>query len=103
MALPVSRNGFFTAYTFCDLGDDLGSAIFNFPVNPCVGNGAVENWVVRDPSAAAPVPASWAVLIAGLGLVGAVMRRRAALAAGTICCYQWCRLRAKPLGRRFDV
>lgn len=34
-----------------------------------------------DPAGAIPEPASWAMLIAGFGLVGAVMRRRAATAA----------------------
>ena len=34
------------------------------------------------PSAAVPEPASWAMLIAGFGLVGAAMRRRVAAVAG---------------------
>ena len=72
---------FSTVYQYCDFNDGASGAIFNNPGNPYPGNGAVETWVVRGMSAAVPEPASWAMLIAGFGLVGAAMRRRAAVAA----------------------
>ncbi len=70
--LPVNRGGFAdsTATFVTRLGDDLSVEQQLVLVNALVsGNSLV------------PEPASWAMLIAGFGLVGAVMRRRVALAA----------------------
>ena len=68
---------FSTFYGHCDYNDGVTSAVFNKPGNPFDGNYAVETWVVRDPAGGAvPEPASWAMLIAGFGLVGAASRRR---------------------------
>ena len=44
----------------------------------------VNTSVFLVPLAAVPEPASWALMIAGFGLVGAAMRRRAAAAAAAV-------------------
>ena len=73
---------YFTAGFFnqCNYGDALINAIFGVYFDPNERN--VETWLVRGGNGGVPEPASWAMLIAGFGLVGAAMRRRkAALAA----------------------
>lgn len=62
-----------------------GSDAFNLPVGVTVNAG---DWLVNnrfiDPlaaSAGVPEPASWALMIAGFGLAGCMLRRRRAMAA----------------------
>ena len=66
---------FSVSFRHCDYGDGVAGDIFD----PAGGGGGffAETWLVRGLSAA-PEPASWAMLIAGFGLVGAAMRRRKA-------------------------
>lgn len=62
----------------CDYNDAVVGGIFGNG-GPFTGNSNVETWVIRGN--AVPEPASWAMLIAGFGLVGAVQRRRLAAVA----------------------
>lgn len=67
---PLAATMTFSGLTFGDLGLDVGRYVYTLPhdkIVVTVGN--------------VPEPASWAMLIAGFGLVGAAMRRRAAAAA----------------------
>lgn len=57
--------------------DNIGQFTFNSPTTPDTNPG-YEGIVT---SGAVPEPASWAMLIAGFGLVGTALRRRAAMAA----------------------
>lgn len=62
---------FNTLYTHCDFGD--GSSVWADSNSPWYS----ETWVIRSAvSGAVPEPAAWAMMIGGLGLVGATMRRR---------------------------
>jgi PEP-CTERM motif len=62
---------FTRSYDYCDYGDAAAGAVHNSPG----GNvWYAETWVIRD--GGVPEPASWAMMIAGFGLVGATMRRR---------------------------
>ena len=51
--------------------------------NPTVGNFQVDRIVVSQ-AGAVPEPATWGMLIAGFGLVGAALRRRQAAIAATV-------------------
>jgi hypothetical protein len=63
-------------YNHCDYNDGAIGAVFGLPGYP--GEANVETWVVRG---VIPEPATWAMLIAGFGLVGTALRRRTAFAA----------------------
>jgi hypothetical protein len=81
MQLPVNRGAFAdSSATFVTrLGDDLAPETQTQLVaslNSAVDQGAALNVVGRP--GAVPEPASWAMLIAGFGLVGALARRRRA-------------------------
>ena len=59
-----------------------------FDIGPHMFNGAIDNFVFESRAigegsgpGVVPEPASWAMLIAGFGLIGATMRRRRALTA----------------------
>jgi len=67
---------YFTAGAFnhCDFGDGAIGAIFGNPQYAGVPN--VETWLVRG-NGAVPEPATWAMLILGMGIVGSAMRRKA--------------------------
>lgn len=58
-------------YRHCDYGDGAAGIIYDpsSSTNP----GYAETWLVRG----VPEPANWAMLIAGFGLIGAAMRRKA--------------------------
>ena len=58
-------------FRHCDFGDGAAGLIYD-PAHP--GTFFYETWVVRG---GVPEPQSWALLIAGFGLVGAAMRRKA--------------------------
>ena len=62
-------------FAFAFGGSYAGPECFN-----CGGNPGFEG-LVNGGTGAVPEPASWAMLIAGFGLAGAVMRRRRAVAA----------------------
>lgn len=84
MQLPVNRGGFAdSSATFTTrLGDDLAPEVQTQLVtslSSAVDQGAPLN-VVGAPGSV-PEPASWAMLIAGFGLVGAMARRRRAVHA----------------------
>ncbi|QMW23663.1 PEPxxWA-CTERM sorting domain-containing protein [Sandaracinobacteroides saxicola] len=84
---------FDNSYSHCDFGDpdfpgvampgvqptgviwDFGYGTSNYQGY----EGLAETWLVRG--AAVPEPATWAMMIAGFGLVGFAARRRAAVAA----------------------
>ena len=83
MQLPVNRGGFAdSSATFTTrLGDDLPTEVrdeLTLSLASAIDQGAPIA-VIGTPGGV-PEPASWAMLIAGFGLVGAVARRRAALA-----------------------
>ena len=82
LGFACAADFFATAFT-CDFGDGQAGAVFNNPASQFVGNPNVDTWVVRDAGTggAVPEPASWAMLIAGFGLVGAIQRRRKAAVA----------------------
>ena len=65
-SLRCASEYFSTTHTHCDLGDGNIFAIFNHPLNPFVGNGAVEFWAVREPAA---IPEPGTLTLLGLGLV----------------------------------
>ena len=72
-------SAWFSNYTHCDFGDGVGGNVWNMPGTLNQGACCHETWVVRDAAGGAvPEPASWAMLIAGFGLVGAIQRRRKA-------------------------
>ncbi len=59
-----------------------GDLLFNGGFNPCASLDRCDlNFRVVTAEAVIPEPTSWAMLIAGFGLVGGIMRRRALLAA----------------------
>ena len=68
-------DGFFN---LCNYGDAQIGAIFGDPAWASEPN--VETWVVRGDTRV-PEPATWAMLIAGFGLVGTALRRRTAATA----------------------
>jgi len=70
---------FSNAYTHCDWSDGVSGYWWDPSVQG--GQGVPETLLVRGNSGAVPEPASWALMIAGFGLVGAAMRRRVALHA----------------------
>ena len=72
-AAAYFRAGFFN---LCDYDDAQIGLIFGVWHDPNPNGRNVETWLVRGGNAAIPEPASWAMLIAGFGLVGAAMRRR---------------------------
>lgn len=64
-------SAWFSSYTHCDYSDAAGGAVFGAPG----GNiWYAETWVVRG--GAVPEPAAWGMLIGGIALVGAAIRRR---------------------------
>ncbi len=70
---------FSTSYSHCDYLDGLDGYIWD-PANPVPGLN--ETWLVRGASdGVVPEPATWAMLIAGFGMVGAALRRRTAATA----------------------
>jgi hypothetical protein len=73
----VSASG----YTTLNLGSSSGNRIANFIGVSSVtfrgtNNNQLDNIVVNANTTAAPEPASWAMMVAGFGLVGAAVRRR---------------------------
>jgi PEP-CTERM motif len=61
---------------------NAGTATFFIGSNDVSNAGpVVDNFLITGDTAAVPEPASWAMLIAGFGLVGAVARRRRLVAA----------------------
>lgn len=72
---------FSTAYSHCDYNDAVTGYIFDYGYGVLGAKGAdsaSETWVVRGAAApAVPEPASWAMMIGGLGIAGAALRRRA--------------------------
>ncbi len=74
---------FSNSYNHCDFFDSTNGYVWNQPNNQPQENACChETWVVRNATGGAvPEPASWAMLIAGFGLVGGVARRRRLLAA----------------------
>ncbi|WP_017666848.1 PEPxxWA-CTERM sorting domain-containing protein [Sandarakinorhabdus sp. AAP62] len=73
---------FSNTFRHCDFGDGASGIIWNFPGNTSQGSCCSETFVVRDANpTAVPEPRSWAMLIAGFGLVGAIQRRRKAAVA----------------------
>lgn len=67
---------FSSIYRHCDWIDGLNGNVWN----PDGSNqsSVPETWVVRDTFVGPPIPepATWALMIAGFGLVGAALRRR---------------------------
>lgn len=69
---------FDTVWTHCDYSDGEIHAIYNDPLSGYEGNTNVDTWVIRAAAnGAVPEPAAWAMMIGGIGLIGAAMRRRA--------------------------
>lgn len=72
---------FFTTpntFNICNWGDAEIGAIYLLFSDPAEPN--VETWVVRGTVSNVPEAQTWAMLIAGFGLVGAAARRRRAIA-----------------------
>jgi hypothetical protein len=67
-------SAYFSNYSHCDYSDAVAGAIFGSATG---GNWYDDTWVIRTVNGAVPEPASWALMIGGLGLAGALMRRRA--------------------------
>lgn len=70
---------FTSSYGHCDYGDAQGGAVFGSS-----GGGVwyAETWVLRASDwSAVPEPATWAMMIAGFGLIGGAVRRRRASTA----------------------
>lgn len=68
------------SFNLCNYGDAAMGAIYLLWSNPAEPN--VETWVVRgEVNGVIPEPATWAMLIAGFGLVGSALRRRTAATA----------------------
>lgn len=64
---------FNTVYSHCDYSDAVSGYVYVDASSP----EHSETWVIRSAvSGAVPEPAAWAMMIGGLGLVGATMRRR---------------------------
>lgn len=80
-------SAWFSQYSHCDIGDAATGYIFDYGYNvlPLGSSPYAESWVVRGEGGGVPggVPeaATWAMMIAGFGMVGASLRRRAALTA----------------------
>jgi hypothetical protein len=78
-------SAWFSQYSHCDFGDAASGYIFDWGHNvlPLGSNRYAESWVVRGEQGPGGVPeaATWAMMIAGFGMVGAAMRRRTALTA----------------------
>ena len=68
-------------YTHCDYGDPAEGYLFDFGygVTPYGAEGYSDTWLVRE-AGGVPEAATWAMMIAGFGLVGAAARRRSAVA-----------------------
>jgi hypothetical protein len=58
------------------LSDTQGNAISGWSLSSSSGTNWQNSFIPGEVSAAVPEPASWAMLIAGFGLVGAMQRRR---------------------------
>jgi hypothetical protein len=72
----------FSTANFCNFGDGQIGAVWGIPNSPYEGQDSVDTWLVRGEfNPGVPEPASWAMLIAGFGLTGAVMRRRRVVVA----------------------
>jgi hypothetical protein len=79
VATACATPWFSNSYSHCDFSDGVSDIVWNMPGTQGQGACCHETWVVRDPAGGAvPEPASWAMLIAGFGLVGAIQRRRKA-------------------------
>lgn len=79
-SFACASSWFNSIYSHCDYSDAQGGAVFGSPG----GSGwYAETWVLRssDWGSAVPEPATWAMMIAGFGLVGSVVRRRRASTA----------------------
>lgn len=74
---PLSATMTFANQTLSSIGLTIGTYVYTLP------NDTLTLYIgTQVPGSTVPEPASWAMLIAGFGLVGAAMRRRkAALAA----------------------
>ncbi len=75
----------FSVHAHCDFEDAANGYIFDWGYNvlPLGNTRWSESWVVRGQQEPGGVPeaATWAMMIAGFGMVGAAMRRRTALTA----------------------
>lgn len=69
-----------TGAAFANLGNSFGTVNLTTGVGTLVGTIGAGN-LIDITAASVPEPASWAMMIAGFGLVGASMRRRAMTAA----------------------
>jgi len=78
-ATSFANSGVFTSnFTFAS---PVTLKAFIFDDNLSDNSGGISLNIARTPDTAVPEPASWAMLIAGFGLIGAVMRRRRRAAA----------------------
>jgi hypothetical protein len=82
VATACATPWFSNTFQHCDFGDGQAGVVWNMPGNVSQGNCCSETWVVRGQITAVPEPRTWAMLIAGFGLVGAIQRRRKTAIAG---------------------
>ena len=79
-------SAYFSQYNHCDFGDGAAGYIFDYGYGVLPNGSSVysDSWVVRSESAVpggVPEAATWAMMIAGFGMVGASLRRRSAVTA----------------------
>jgi hypothetical protein len=67
----------FTPFTVTNTGA-AGDFAFNLQYVECCGPPATLQWTINDVVVGVPEPATWTMMILGLGAIGATLRRRQA-------------------------
>lgn len=74
-AAACAAGYFNTGYAHCDWQDGRGPSSSGW-AGTAGASSYADQLYVRDASPAVPEPATWAMMVGGLGIVGAIMRRR---------------------------